>query len=1283
MSQRATAIQALGLRTYLNELNAGDGSQKIAENVNIDEKGVITQRRGLAQYGSALPLSPDRLKQIFEYKDRILRHFNDKIQFDNGSGTFSTFDGSYSELETGLRIKYQEANGNMYITTSSGIKKISALNNTQFTTSAGYIVDAGVPKAIDLSAVIVPDISGFLPPESKVAYRVIFGYKDANNNLLYGYPSSRYVLTNTSRNIYTYEKSTITVSAYASITNAHYILLSSKDVDYVIWFNVSGTNTMPINSNTLNKSAIEVNINGLASNDSVAAKIAQAILFNSTDFTVEIASNVITITDKVGGNTTNISASIVGASVATTLNGTVSEGIAANATVSFSIPPEITTSYFYQVYRTQVTTLTEGLLISDLDPGDEMRLVYEEAVTTADLTAGEIVVDDITPETFRNNGANLYTNPVSGEGILQGNDRPPIAKDIELFKNSMFYANTKSTHRLQVSLLGITDFISGSSKFIIGNEEGVREYTFVGSAEETDIVCGSYANTLETNANNSYILINSANNERKYYLWFNKGSGVDPAIANRIGVVVNLTDLTGGTSAQVAQRVYETLLELDDFNVSILSSTVTVINTNNGPSDDATTGSGVPTTDIGTGWALSITQGTGEDANNNEVLLSGLASAAQAIEETARSLVYVINQDNLSPVIASYISGENDLPGQILFENKSLEDTPFYLAVNEFAITQKFNPSMTETIPVVGVSYSVGVGSPANFEDTAHGLTSGTEVFINSPNTNPAIFGVYPITVVDANNFTIAVNLIAEDDPSTDAYYFIPSTLVSDNLISPNRIYFSKINQPEAVPAVNYIDVGPKDEPIQRIVALRDNLFVFKTDGVYILSGTSSANFSIRLLDNSTSLTAPDSAAVLNNQIYCLSTQGVVSVSDTGVSIISRDIENLILNVANNKFNYKTTSFGVSYESDRAYIIWLPSLKTDTLATQCYRYNTFERTWTKWTVSATCGVVSTNDDKLYLGDGVSNFTLKERKENDRTDYADKQFNLTIGSNAVNNLEVRVSNASTIEIGDVIYQDQYITIAQYNRLLRKLDLDKGLDDDDYESSLKMLFGDNIVTKLNALNVKLVADDSSGTVTSISFSSTLSVMQTQFNDMIDELNNTLCDTLLKNYNNIEGTVPYEAIVNLIDYPGNTVTTNYAMPFQEGSITIFKAIKSVIQWQPLHFGDPSGLKQIREATIMFDQNNFYGASISFASDLSQGLTEIPFMGKGVGFWGYGEFGQEGFYWGGEGNDAPFRTIVPLEKQRCRYLTMKFMHSNAREKFRILGVSSVVRAISSRAYR
>jgi hypothetical protein len=101
------------------------------------------------------------------------------------------------------------------------------------------------------------------------------------------------------------------------------------------------------------------------------------------------------------------------------------------------------------------------------------------------------------------------------------------------------------------------------------------------------------------------------------------------------------------------------------------------------------------------------------------------------------------------------------------------------------------------------------------------------------------------------------------------------------------------------------------------------------------------------------------------------------------------------------------------------------------------------------------------------------------------------------------------------------------------------------------------------------------------------------------------------------------------------------------------------------------------------MFDQNNFYEAVAKFASDASQATNEVVFKGKGIGYWGDLPWSDTNHYWGGVGNDIPFRNPVPRGKQKCRYLSLTFEHRNAREEFRIVGISAEVRAISGRGYR
>ena len=175
-------------------------------------------------------------------------------------------------------------------------------------------------------------------------------------------------------------------------------------------------------------------------------------------------------------------------------------GNTASVDLTFTVPSDVdSTDHFYQIYRT-------GLSDNTVDPGDEMNLVIQNNVTAAQITAGTLTVNDPTPDSFRESGTLLYTNPVSGDGILQANEKPPFAKDIDLFRETVFYANTQTIHRQQLTLLGVSDFTSGVSKFVIGNGTSDREYTFVGAKEVTDVVCDTFANMVD----GGYFLLDSA-----------------------------------------------------------------------------------------------------------------------------------------------------------------------------------------------------------------------------------------------------------------------------------------------------------------------------------------------------------------------------------------------------------------------------------------------------------------------------------------------------------------------------------------------------------------------------------------------------------------------------------------------------------------------------------------------------------------------------------------------------------------------------------------------------
>lgn len=1210
-------MRAAGIKTFKNNLSEiPEGSLLVASNVNIDRDGVIEPRRGLKLYGDSLPLDNQTVSQIIPYKNSLIRHFSDILQFDTGNGVFSQFSGVYSEIEAGYRMKYIEANGNLYFTTNSGIKKISAQSSSNFSTSPDYITTSGGLKGLDLSGILFYESGGFFIANMSVAYRVVFGTKDVNSNVIVGAPSSRLVLINT--------------------------------------------------SSTLD----------------------------------------------------------------------------ANVILTFTLPREITTNYFYQIFRTAQTD-------SASDPGDEMNLVTEGPITSGDITAGEITVKDITPDDFRQGGLPLYTNPTSGEGILQANTPPPLAKDMALYRGSVFYANTSTFQRRNLSFLSVEDITSGVSAFYVGNSESVRKYIFVGEEEIQTIqtVAASLLN------DGDYFLAYSALNERKYCIYIDiTDSGGTPSEPNTTesagSIFLKLDILAADTDAQVATKLQALFITINfDFSSSVLTNTVTIENTKNGQCNPAADSTEVGST---TGFIFNVTQtGEGEEFNvtrtpkiqtiqtiagsllvdedyfllyshNNKtkycfyfnitdigpiaqepinsettgsifaavnilstdtdaqvatklntqilvypedfsstvltntvtvtntvngftstatdatpvgnktnfifmsiqdgeenggnILLSNLISPAQSVDETARSLVKVLNEDDDGIVNAFYLSGPEDIPGLFLLESRNIDDPVFSVAVNESIISDNFDPDL----PVV---------------------TQPTIPFLTS--------------------------------------------VVSDNEIFPNRVYYSKYQQPEAVPLLNYFDVGPRDKAIERIIALRDSLFVFKQDGIYRITGSIAPNFSVSLFDNSAQILSPDSAAVLNNQIYFLSSQGIGFVSETGYEIISRDIENDIKRVTTNNFDFRLPTFGVGYETDRAYLIWLPTLTTDTIATQCFRFNVFTNTWTKWDKSNTSGVVNPADDKLYLGAGDVSFLEQERKNLDIYDYSDREEENQIVLNGISGLDVRVSSVEGLEVGDAVSQQQTLTISTFNRLLMMLDDDGGVFDEDYLELLAASEGQNLATNISSLCNKLDSDPGvadSTFLSSISGGSSFADIQSDFNIITTKLNANF-NTFFNDYETSEGTTIFNSLITSIDEQNNILTLIFAYPFIAGEIINYIAINTNIVYAPQTFGNPATFKQISYGTMLFEKNTFTTATLAYSSDLNPGFVEIAFAFPGEGIWGGFDWGEQN--WGGEGNQVPFRTLIPRECQRCRFLNVKFGHRNALEKFSIYGLSFDNREVSTKAYR
>ena len=244
-----------------------------------------------------------------------------------------------------------------------------------------------------------------------------------------------------------------------------------------------------------------------------------------------------------------------------------------------------------------------------------------------------------------------------------------------------------------------------------------------------------------------------------------------------------------------------------------------------------------------------------------------------------------------------------------------------------------------------------------------------------------------------------------------------------------NRVYFSKLQQGEAVPLLNYIDIGAPGKQIIRIIPLRERLYVFKEDGIFTIAGE--YPFRVDLLDDTARLLAADTCAIVGNQIFCLTTQGIVSVGEAGVAIVSRSWEtDLFVLVQKELYDLERTgsytlpqSWGCGYETDRNYLIQIGS------AGNIYVYNYLNKVWTRWTRTQRWAAVHPLRDKLYFGADSANTVNIERKTRAdfSADYADTRVTVTSfsGLNTPDSLgrntKLTVTVSPLPQVGDVIYQ----------------------------------------------------------------------------------------------------------------------------------------------------------------------------------------------------------------------------------------------------------------------
>lgn len=340
-----TVLQATGVQTNTNKLSVQAGGLVQADNCVIDKKDVIEIRRGLNPVGDTFAFAGDA-DNLFVFQGATLATNGSAFAYDSGfdasDPTWTSYSGTFNEPDGAAKIHAVEGvNSNLYFTSSGGVYKIDSV------TGQPYL--AGGVAALDGTATVLSTGTGWFNSSSNVAYQVVWGYIDANNNTVLGNPSE---------------------------------------------------------------------------------------LINATN----------------------------------------ASGSGQDVSVAFTVPSGLSTSYFWQLYRSAQTDDVNVVA------GVQFQLVAQANLTSGQISALSVTYTDQTPDNLK--GAYLYTD-ITQQGPLQTNDPPPLAVDMCYWKNMTFYLNISSKQRAFVTLIS-----AGSPNGIQVNDtitvtDGTTTVTLTGKSSNT------------------------------------------------------------------------------------------------------------------------------------------------------------------------------------------------------------------------------------------------------------------------------------------------------------------------------------------------------------------------------------------------------------------------------------------------------------------------------------------------------------------------------------------------------------------------------------------------------------------------------------------------------------------------------------------------------------------------------------------------------------------------------------------------------------------------------
>lgn len=181
-----------------------------------------------------------------------------------------------------------------------------------------------------------------------------------------------------------------------------------------------------------------------------------------------------------------------------------------------------------------------------------------------------------------------------------------------------------------------------------------------------------------------------------------------------------------------------------------------------------------------------------------------------------------------------------------------------------------------------------------------------------------------------------------------------------------NGVSYSKLDQPEHVPEVNFVTVGNELSRVLAFAPLRGALLVFKEDGIFRITGSGPDNWGVDVVEPNVRIVRGDAVAVLGQVAYAWLEGGVYEVDEGSARDISTGYvsRQLAPHAARALAGLSQGAWVVCWPVMDLVLVGIPS--TSTAETDgIYAFCTTTGAWSRWDMTVWCAAPVSSSVTLY------------------------------------------------------------------------------------------------------------------------------------------------------------------------------------------------------------------------------------------------------------------------------------------------------------------------------